>query len=75
MIFATDFGQGGYMYFEIRKNRAGKFWWRAVGGNHEIMAASELMNNKADCTSAINTVKTTAASAAVADKTDVTTER
>ncbi len=63
------------MYFVIRKNKDGKFWWRAVGGNNEIMASSELMNNKADCESAIDTIKTTAASAKVYDKTDVISER
>ena len=63
------------MYFVIRKNAAGKFWWRAVGDNNEIMAASELMSNKADCVSAIETVKAEAASAKVVDKTNETKER
>ncbi len=31
------------MYFTIRKNKHGKYWWRAVGDNNKILAASELM--------------------------------
>lgn len=63
------------MYFVIRKNAAGKFWWRAVGGNNEIMAASELMDSKQSCQRAIDVVKAEAASATVHDKTNETKER
>jgi uncharacterized protein YegP (UPF0339 family) len=63
------------MYFVIRKNGAGRYWWRAVGDNNEIMAASELMSSKQACQSAIATVKAEAAAAAVYDKTNETTER
>ena len=57
------------MYFTIRKNKDGKFWWRAVGDNNEIMAASELMSAKASCEEAIRTIQAEAASAKIHDKT------
>jgi uncharacterized protein YegP (UPF0339 family) len=63
------------MYFVIRKNKAGKFWWRAVGDNNEIMAASELMESKQACKDAIATVQAEAAGAQVIDKTSETKER
>lgn len=66
---------GGNVYFVIRKNKAGQFWWRAVGDNNEIMAASELMTTKQSCKDAIAVVQTEAASAKVFDKTDETKER
>lgn len=58
------------MYFTIRKNKDGKFWWRAVGDNNEIMAASELMSAKSSCSEAIEVIKAEAATAKVFDKTD-----
>jgi uncharacterized protein YegP (UPF0339 family) len=58
------------MYFTIRKNAGGKFWWRAVGDNNEIMAASELMERKQSCYDAIATVQAEAATASIHDKTD-----
>jgi uncharacterized protein YegP (UPF0339 family) len=61
--------------FVIRKNQAGKYWWRAVGDNNEIMAASELMESKQSCEGAIATVKREAAAAPIVDKTDETKER
>lgn len=63
------------MYFVIRKNKAGQFWWRAVGDNNEIMAASELMTTKAACQTAIATVQAEAAGAKVHDKTNEDKER
>lgn len=63
------------MYFVIRKNSSGQSWWRAVGDNNEIMAASELMTSKKACRDAIAVVKTEAATAAVFDKTSETKER
>ncbi len=63
------------MYFVIRKNRAGKYWWRAVGDNNEIMAASELMASKQSCKNAVAVVKAEAASGRVIDRTDETKER
>lgn len=60
------------MYFTIRKNKDGKFWWRAVGDNTKIMAASELMESKASCETAIDTIKGEASTAKVVDHTDKT---
>jgi uncharacterized protein YegP (UPF0339 family) len=63
------------MYFVIRKNKAGKLWWRAVGDNNEIMAASELMESKQSCKDAIAVVQGETASAKVIDKTGEVKER
>lgn len=63
------------MYFVIRKNEDGKFWWRAVGDNNKVLAASELMESKAGCENGIDVVKKGAASAKVVDKTDETSKR
>ena len=63
------------MYFVIRRNAQGKFWWRAVGDNNEIMAASELMNSKQACKDAIEVVKEEASTALVFDKTRETSKR
>jgi len=57
------------MYFTIRRNAAGQYWWRAVGDNNEIMAASEMLSSKQVCQSAIETVQREAAQARVHDKT------
>jgi uncharacterized protein YegP (UPF0339 family) len=58
------------MYFTIRKNKDGKFWWRAVGDNNEIMASSQMLTTKQSCQNAIAVVQAEAASAKVHDKTD-----
>lgn len=63
------------MYFTIRKNKDGEFWWRAVGDNNKILAASELMKAKSSCEDAIKTIQAEAASAKVLDKTDEVSER
>ena len=63
------------MYFVIRLNKAGKYWWRAVGDNSKILAASKLMNSKAACENGIAVVRDGAKTAPVYDKTDETTER
>jgi uncharacterized protein YegP (UPF0339 family) len=34
------------VYFSIQRSKDGQYWWRAVGDNNEIMAASELMHSK-----------------------------
>jgi uncharacterized protein YegP (UPF0339 family) len=58
------------MYFVIRKNPQGKYWWRSVAdGNNEILAASELLENKAECFQAIEIVKLEASQAPTYDKT------
>ena len=63
------------MYFVIRKNAAGKFWWRAVGDNNEIMAASQLMTTKQSCESSIATMKAEAPAGKIVDKTHEPKER
>lgn len=58
------------MYFTIRKNPQGKYWWRAVSsGNNEILAASELLGTKKACENAITLVKLEAENAITHDKT------
>lgn len=56
------------MYFAIRRSKDGQYWWRAVGDNNEIMAASELMATKQSCKHAIGVIKAEAASAPVRDQ-------
>lgn len=63
------------MRFVIRRNAQGKFWWRAVGDNNEILAASELMDSKAACEHGIAVVKKGAASAPVQDRTQESSNR
>jgi len=63
------------MYFTIRKNKDGQFWWRAVGDNNKIMAASELMNAKSSCQDAIDVIKAEAKGAGVYDKTNEVSQR
>jgi uncharacterized protein YegP (UPF0339 family) len=58
------------MYFVIRRNAQGKYWWRAASdGNNEILASSELMNAKASCEHAIALIRAEAHAAPVYDKT------
>ena len=58
------------MYFTIRKNSNGKYWWRIVSdGNNEILAASELLDKKSECKHAIQIVQSEASNAPVYDKT------
>jgi uncharacterized protein YegP (UPF0339 family) len=61
--------------FVIRRNSAGQYWWRAVGGNNEILYASELMTSKQACLNGISVVKAGAASASIIDKTHETSIR
>jgi uncharacterized protein YegP (UPF0339 family) len=63
------------VYFVIRRNSAGQYWWRAVGDNNKILCASELMTSKQACLNGINVVKDGAAKAAIYDKTDETAIR
>lgn len=58
------------MYFAIRQSKDGQYWWRAVGDNNEIMAASELMTTKQSCQHAIDVIRTQAAVAVVHDQTE-----
>jgi uncharacterized protein YegP (UPF0339 family) len=56
------------MYFAIRRSKNGQYWWRAVGDNNEIMAASELMTTKQSCEHAVRVIKAEAAAAPVHDQ-------
>ena len=53
------------MYFAIRRSDNGQYWWRAVGDNNEIMAASELMKTKQNCEHAISVMQAEARSMTV----------
>ncbi len=64
------------MYFVIRKNPQGKYWWRAVAdGNHKILAASELLEDKAACIHAINLVADESSGAPIHDMTHEVSHR
>jgi uncharacterized protein YegP (UPF0339 family) len=63
------------MYFVIRKNKNGHYWWRAVGDNNKIMAASELMTTKQSCYDAIAVIKAESITGNTYDKTDETSVR
>jgi uncharacterized protein YegP (UPF0339 family) len=63
------------VYFIIRRNSADQFWWRAVGDNNKILAASETMTSKAACQHGIAVVKAEPAYAPVYDRTDETAVR
>ncbi len=56
------------MYFEILAATGGYFW-RIRGGNHEILAHSEVLATKATCRNAIDVVKAEARNAPVYDRT------
>jgi uncharacterized protein YegP (UPF0339 family) len=56
------------MYFAIRRSKDGQYWWRAVGDNNEIMAASELMTTKQSCEHAIRVIQADAGAAPVRDQ-------
>lgn len=58
------------MRFVIRKAKNGEFWWQLVGGNGQVMAASETMKAKQSCLDAIESVKAGARGAEVVDKSD-----
>lgn len=53
--------------FEIRKNIAGKFYWRFKSGNGEIVAVSEAYETKQGCLNGINSIKRDAPNAAIND--------
>lgn len=62
------------MYFVIRKNKSGLFWFRDVGDNNTIVAVSQLYIRKESAQSTIAMIKREAATAPVNDKTDEDTE-
>ena len=61
------------VYFQINKNKnnyAQPYWWVVKsGGNHQILATSEMYVRKQDAINAINLVKNGASSAVVYDNT------
>lgn len=65
------------MRFEIHRStkQPGKFWWRGVGDNNEVMCSSQLLSSKQACVHTIRVVKAEAAHAPVYDKTGPTTVR
>jgi hypothetical protein len=55
--------------FEMKKNAAGKPYWRFKSGNGEIVAVSEAYETKQGCLNGINSVKRDATSAPIHDMT------
>ena len=53
--------------FEISKDKAGKFRFRLVAPNGEIIAVSEAYESKSGCKNGIESVKTNAKKADVVD--------
>jgi uncharacterized protein YegP (UPF0339 family) len=41
------------VYFVLRRNSAGQYWWRAVGANNEILCACVLMTSNQECLNGI----------------------
>ena len=57
------------MWFDIKKNAQGQYWWVAKGGNGETMCTSETYTVKSSAKHAIRVIKDGAASATVYDET------
>ncbi len=55
--------------FEIKKDKAGKFRFNLIAANGEIIASSEAYESKESCKNGIESVKKTASSAGIEDKT------
>jgi uncharacterized protein YegP (UPF0339 family) len=55
--------------FEIYTDSAGKFRFRLVAPNNEIIAASEAYETKASCENGVQSVKTNAPKANIVDLT------
>ncbi len=55
--------------FEIYKDAAGKFRWRLKAPNGETIATGEAYESKDGCKNGIQSVKTNAPKAEIADKT------
>lgn len=50
------------MYFRIKKSKSrffkrGQWYYQLVGNNNEIMMTGELLNNKDDAVTAVNSIK------------------
>lgn len=59
------------MYFTIRRNSKGQYWWRAkADGNNETLAVSEMLSSKRACLDGIAIVQDEAANAPVRDQTE-----
>lgn len=60
----------GWMYFTIRQNARGRFWWQAVADkDHEMLVASQPLHSKEACERAIAIIKAEAAKAPIYDNT------
>lgn len=55
--------------FEIKKSTDGKFYFVLVAPNNEVIAKSEMYENKDGCKNGIDAVKKYASTAPVEDKT------
>ena len=55
------------MQFEIRRASGGQYYWRIVASNGQVLATSETYYNKADAQTAVQSVRSYAASAQVHD--------
>lgn len=53
--------------FEMKKNVAGKFFWRFKSGNGEIVAVSEAYETKQSCQNGIDSLKRDAPNAPTHD--------
>ncbi len=58
------------MYFSIRKDPQGLYWWRAVSDSNLILAASGLLPDRASCEAGIAAVSAGATWAPTCDHTD-----
>jgi len=57
--------------FEVMKNYySGRFYWRFLDANGEVIMQAESYTNKKSCIDAINTVKTVAPTAPIVDLVD-----
>ena len=63
------------MYFVIRRNASGQFWFRITSGNHEVLAHSEMYVSKQGAQNAIDAVQREAKAASILDMTDEVSER
>lgn len=60
---------GGVVYFDIKKNVKGQYWWVAKGENHETLCQSETYTRKESAKHAIRVLKDGAATGFVYDET------
>jgi uncharacterized protein YegP (UPF0339 family) len=72
---ALPFASLTRVYFSIRRNPDGLYWWRAVSDSNVVLAASELMADKVACEAGIAEVSSGATWAPTYDHTDEVTAR